>query len=1267
MAVAEAAVITNGVIKLGIYDTGNLTEGSVGLLYVPTGGDAITPGCPCEGWGAADLNTSKSGYANASSGTANLTVESFTSTSDSAISVVRVNVGSVDIMRVTHNYRPSASSNLYEGLVTIENLTSSSINLRYRRNMDWDVPPTTFNELTTVITGGSPYVTYSNDNGFTSSNPLTASSPILFTGEAVDSGPSDHGALFDFGLGTLSPGASINFFIYYGAAANHTEAMSALNTLGIGVFSLGKPSNTTDGSPNTFIFGFKPGYIISPSISNIEGTTATIEGDFTTGGTTTVTVDGITATVKSVSSKEIIVVVPPRSDLTGIMTTVDVVIDNNGNIITMANGFTYDGVAPTVNNVIIYHNKSAVLNSWEYSSKRVFVFIKFSEEVGLNSDVTFGYTSPYNEFTFTPLSDSYHTSGLTSDKKEWVGYYTVTGTMSGNLILRIPAFKDTVENAQAQDIQTIFNINTSYQSNFLTLDMDSVTEETGFNYQTIKGRKATDRTIEVSTTAGGAGGTSGTGTTDWTIKVTDFQMGGNEIHVKEVKGRDTIEEVFDIYYYPLITSRTDITPTGTVTNPNFAASGDINGDGKSDIVMSNSGSNNISVLINGSFTDATNSPITVGSNPNAIALYDLNNDGKLDIVIVNKDGNNVGVTLGNGDGTFGMVVNYSTGSSPNGIGIADFNGDNIADIVTANTTSNNISLFKGNGDGTFQTASNVSTGSTTNPVWVTVGDFNIDGKMDIATANQGANNIAILLGNGDGTFQSPAYYNAGAAPISITSADFDVDGKLDIATSNKNDNNISIFIGIGDGTFQTAVNYTAGTNPSYILAADIDGDGKQDILTANFDVKNIGFFINKGDGTFYDMTAYLTGGKPTSLSVSDFDNDGKIDIAVPLWDKNSVSILARKDRTFSKAITGGNNINAYRMFSTPFFPKDRDLIANLTELGGIDSSKWRIFGYDPMKKSYYEVKGSGGETIRSLGSGDWIISSSDMILSFEGTEVELERPYYIKICPGWNIIGNPFNKDIQVRWIVSMKLDGTQSHTLNNSTLTQQNIWKWDSSSNQYVSVSGSSTMVSGEAYWIKNFTNDFIILKFNSSSVTSFKAYSKSEEETMDAGLMNMDRNGLQSRQGPAPDHVQGSDTQQYSSSDTPPLPPGEIDNQQSSDNNSSTAKVVEKGGCFIATAAYGYYDEPHVKLLREFRDRYLLQHSIGKWFVGIYYKYSPNAAQFIVRHDWAKKGVRAALLPMIGISYLMITTSAIEKSLLFLLVMSISVIGLIFILKRR
>ena len=120
--------------------------------------------------------------------------------------------------------------------------------------------------------------------------------------------------------------------------------------------------------------------------------------------------------------------------------------------------------------------------------------------------------------------------------------------------------------------------------------------------------------------------------------------------------------------------------------------------------MSNSGSNNISVLIgggDGSFTNATNSPIMVGTNPGSIALYDFNGDGKLDIAEINSGSNDMGILFGNGDGTFQSVVNYSTESSPNGIGIADFNGDNKIDIVTANQTSNTISLFKGNGDGTL--------------------------------------------------------------------------------------------------------------------------------------------------------------------------------------------------------------------------------------------------------------------------------------------------------------------------------------------------------------------------------------------------------------------------------------------------------------------------------------------------------------------------------------------------------------------------------------
>lgn len=260
---ATEAVITNGVVTLGINDTANVDApiANVGLRFEPTGGDALIPGCHCEGWGAADLLTGTYGFANqAQGGSTNLVVEAFSFTANSAVSVVRVNAGAGDVMRVTHSYHPSAHPNLYQADVTISNVTASPIHVRYRRNMDWDVPPSEFDELVSIHVGGATSVVYYDDNGFSSSNPLDPSTPIL-PGPWWNSGPDDHGALFDFDFGEVPPGGGVQFTIFYGAAANEGLAVSALGAVGAEVVSLGKPNpavaGASDGSPNTFIFGFR--------------------------------------------------------------------------------------------------------------------------------------------------------------------------------------------------------------------------------------------------------------------------------------------------------------------------------------------------------------------------------------------------------------------------------------------------------------------------------------------------------------------------------------------------------------------------------------------------------------------------------------------------------------------------------------------------------------------------------------------------------------------------------------------------------------------------------------------------------------------------------------------------------------------------------------------------------------------------------------------------------------------------------------------------
>lgn len=268
-----AVCIDNGTVLLAVNPTGELNTtdgtgsaaggGDAGLEFLPTGNDSTSPGCLCEGWGVADPGTGVWGGANIhelGAGGENLTLESFTHTGSTATSVVTVNDGDgVPYFRVTHEYVPStATPHLYQVNVTIENMSGAPIaTVQYRRVMDWDVEPTAFSEFVTIDGGTASALTYTSDDGFASSNPLSGPSAILGEGNMVDSGPSDHGALFDFDFGPLGVGTSLSFVIFYGGAASESEAQAALAAVGAEAYSFGQTADDpAGGTPNTFIFAF---------------------------------------------------------------------------------------------------------------------------------------------------------------------------------------------------------------------------------------------------------------------------------------------------------------------------------------------------------------------------------------------------------------------------------------------------------------------------------------------------------------------------------------------------------------------------------------------------------------------------------------------------------------------------------------------------------------------------------------------------------------------------------------------------------------------------------------------------------------------------------------------------------------------------------------------------------------------------------------------------------------------------------------------------
>ncbi|WP_147438852.1 autotransporter outer membrane beta-barrel domain-containing protein [Roseovarius spongiae] len=268
-------VIDNGTVQIGINPAGNLVTGGIGLNFLGlTGGgsgEALAPGCACEGWGVADMATGEYAKAGASFGYTNIASSSVTasgagtdaaSTGNAAVSVVSVSDGTFS-MDITHSFAPSASDNLYQVDLELTNTGVAIGDLVYRRAMDWDVPPTEFSEYVTIQGWPAARLRASSDDGFADGNPnvpLSTRAPdAVLNGNFTDSGPADHGAAFDFALGALAPGDSENVKIFYGAAASEADAMLALSAVGAEVYSLGQPSSPggeTTGEPNTFIFGF---------------------------------------------------------------------------------------------------------------------------------------------------------------------------------------------------------------------------------------------------------------------------------------------------------------------------------------------------------------------------------------------------------------------------------------------------------------------------------------------------------------------------------------------------------------------------------------------------------------------------------------------------------------------------------------------------------------------------------------------------------------------------------------------------------------------------------------------------------------------------------------------------------------------------------------------------------------------------------------------------------------------------------------------------
>lgn len=240
---------------------------------------------------------------------------------------------------------------------------------------------------------------------------------------------------------------------------------------------------------------------------------------------------------------------------------------------------------------------------------------------------------------------------------------------------------------------------------------------------------------------------------------------------------------------------------GSTTWSAAIAVGDFDNDNRIDLAITHLQQNSISIMLQRKFDSFDSSTMfTTGSysRPKSIATADFNNDDQLDIVVVNSGTNNIGILLGDRSGDFSNQSIYSTGSDslPSSVATGDFNNDHCLDIVVVNSATNCLGILLGYGNGTFDNISTFSTGIDSDPSCITVSDLNKDNHTDLIVSNWGLNNVLVFLGNSNGTFVEFQSYslNYNARPQSLAIGDMNNDGLLDIVVVNDGPNHIEILL-----------------------------------------------------------------------------------------------------------------------------------------------------------------------------------------------------------------------------------------------------------------------------------------------------------------------------------------------------------------------------------------------------------------------------------------------------------------------------------------